>query len=174
MILRLHRIDNLDNSRYDPTKHDALFVQASYRKFLQTSRNVNSLDNPLSGGVPAPVQVATDLRAAVSAYDDFPTHIPVRIMTWGLLAKAHAVHPTHTDRPGTGTWIAVEEGLKKWDLGFPPQETGESEIANPEAYGAEMISRRNYSRGWQWYSILLHPGTMLYVVSISLYPLTDT
>lgn len=148
-------------------------MQASYREFLQTSRNLNSLDNSLSGGVPAPVQVATDLRAAVAAYDDFPTNIPVRVMTWGLLAKAHAVHPSHIDRPGTCTWVAVEEGLKKWDIGFPPPETAESEIANPAAYGVEMVSRRNFSRGWQWHSILLHPGTMLYVVSISSYFLTE-
>lgn len=107
------------------------------------------------------MQLATDLRAAVSAYDGFPTHIPVRVMTWGLLAKAHAVHAPHIDRPGTATFIAQEEGLKKWDIGLPPSEILEDEVATPAAYGSEMTVRRNYKRSWHWYSILLTPGSML-------------
>ena len=136
-------------------------MRASFREFLQTSKNVNSLDNPLSGGVPAPIQLATDLRAAVSAYDEFPTNIPVRIMNWGLLAKANTVHPLHVDHPGTCTWVAIEDGLKKWDIAFPPRVAEEEEIADPAAYGAEMADGRNYARSWHWYSILLYPGTML-------------
>ena len=136
-------------------------MRASFQEFLQTSKNVNSLDNPLSGGVPAPIQLATDLCAAVSAYDEFPTNIPVQIMNWGLLAKADAVHPPHVDRPGTCTWVAIEDGLKKWDIAFPPRVAEEEEIADPAAYGAEMADSRNYARGWHWYSILLDPGTML-------------
>lgn len=148
-------------------------MQASYRDFLETSRNVNCLDNPLAGGVPAPVQLATDLRAAVSLYQDFPSHIPVRLMTWGLLAKADAVHHPHIDRPGTATFIAQEDGLKKWDLGFPPNATSEEEVAIPAAYGAEMTEKRNYARGWQWYSILLHPGSMLCVSLLIHFSYTD-
>lgn len=112
------------------------------------------------------MQLATDLRAAVSVYQEFPTHLPVRVMTWGLLAKAHAVHPPHIDRPGTATFIAQEDGLKKWDLGFPPLEAAEEEVATPGAYGADMMHNRNYKRNWEWYSILLYPGTMLYISSI--------
>lgn len=114
-------------------------MRASYREFLQTRKNVNALDNPLSRGVPAPVQLATDLRAANSVYEGFPTHLPMRVMTWGLLAKAHAVHPPHIDRPGTATYIAQEDGYKKWDLAFPPLEGAEEEVATPEAYGVEMM-----------------------------------
>ena len=136
-------------------------MRASFREFLQTFKNVNSLDNPLSGGVPAPIQLATDLRAAVSAYDEFPTNIPVQIMNWGLLAKADAVHPLHVDHPGTCTWVAIEDGLKKWDIAFPLRVAEEEEIADPAAYGAEMADSRNYARSWHWYSILLYPGTML-------------
>lgn len=141
-----------------------MFVRASYREFLETPKNLNCLDNPLGGGVPAPVQLATDLRAAVSVYGDFPSNIPVRVMTWGLLAKADAVHPPHTDRPGTATFIAQEHGLKKWDLAFPPKEIYEQEVAIPAAFGADMTRNRNYGRGWQWYSILLDPGSILYVL----------
>lgn len=144
-----------------------MFVSASFREFLETPKNMNSLDNPLAGGVPAPVQLATDLRAAVSAYDGFPTHIPIRVMTWGLLAKTDAVHPAHIDRPGTSTFICIEDGLKKWDLAFP---SNEDDWGNPDAYGYEMASGRNYSRGWKWYSILLHPGTMLCVFVDSIAP----
>lgn len=140
-----------------------MFVRASYREFLETSKNVNCLDNPLGGGVPSPVQLATDLRAAVSVYGEFPSNIPVRVMTWGLLAKANAVHPPHTDRPGTATFVAQEHGLKKWDVAFPPQETYEQEVAIPGAFGVQMANR-NYARGWKWYSILLDPGSILYDV----------
>lgn len=149
-------------------------MRASFREFLETSKNVNSLDNPLSGGVPAPIQLATDLRAAVSAYDGFPTNIPVRIMNWGLLAKADAVHPPHVDRPGTCTWVAIEDGLKKWDIAFPPRETEEEEIANPAAYAGEMADGRNYARGWNWYSVLLYPGSMLCVHVALLHQSTQT
>lgn len=121
---------------------------------------MNSLDNPLACGVLAPAQLATDLRAAVPLYDGFPSQIPVRVMSWGLLAKTDAVHPPHIDRPGTCTWIAVEDGLKKWDLGFPPND---DETSNPDAYGTEMACDRNFQRDWKWYSILLYPGTILYV-----------
>lgn len=155
-----------DNSRWHPKDGTNLHVRASYREFLETPKNINSLDNPLSGGVPAPVQLATDLRAAVSVYQGFPSHIPVRVMSWGLLAKADAVHPPHIDRPGTATFIAQEEGLKKWDLGFPPDEAEDQEVGTPDAYGSELMQNRNYSRGWQWYSILLYPGTMLYVFPV--------
>ncbi|KAE9395469.1 hypothetical protein BT96DRAFT_942381 [Gymnopus androsaceus JB14] len=140
----------------------------------QTSKNVNSLDNPLSGGVPAPIQLATDLRAAVSVYKEFPSNIPVQIMNWGLLAKANAVHLPHVDHPGTCTWVAIEDGLKKWDLAFPPRETEEEEIANPAAYAAEMADGRNYDRGWNWYSVLLYPGSMLYIVIVPLHQFTQT
>jgi hypothetical protein len=136
-------------------------VQASYREFFATSKCLNSLDNPLSGGAPAPTQLATDLRAAVSVYDGFPVEIPVRVMNWGLLAKAHAVHAPHADRSGTCTWVAIEDGLKKWDVAFPPNELAKEEAASPSAYGFEMVGNRNYARGWHWTSILLHPGNML-------------
>lgn len=155
-----------DNSRFNPENSGAVHVRASYREFLETSKNVNSLDNPLTGGLTAPLQLATDLRAAISTYEGFPTHLPVRVMTWGLLAKAHAVHPPHIDRPGTATFVAQEDGLKKWDLGFPPLEHAEEEVATPGAYALEMIHNRNLTRGWEWYSILLHPGTMLYVPNV--------
>lgn len=112
------------------------------------------------------MQLATDLRAAVSTYGEFPSNIPVRVMTWGLLAKADAVHPPHTDRPGTATFIAQEHGLKKWDLGFPPNEIYEHEVTIPAAYAADMINNRNYTRGWKWYSVLLDPGSMLYVLYV--------
>lgn len=59
-------------------------------------------------------------------------------MSWGLLAKTDAVHPPHIDRPGTATFIAVEDGLKKWDVAFPPEEGAEEEVANPAAFGVEM------------------------------------
>jgi hypothetical protein len=81
-------------------------------------------------------------------------------MNWGLLAKAHAYHPPHVDRAGTCTWVAIEDGLKKWDVAFPPKD---DEVANPAAFGAEMVTNRNYSRGWEWYSLLLYPGTILQV-----------
>lgn len=112
------------------------------------------------------MQLATDLRAAIPLYDKFPSHLPVRVMAWGLLAKADAVHPPHIDRPGTGTFIAIEAGMKKWDLGFAPSDNSEEEMATPAAFGIKMADGRNYTRNWQWYSVLLYPGTMLYVSSL--------
>jgi hypothetical protein len=150
----------LDNSKYTADDASAVFVKATYREFFQTTKNVNSLDNPLSGGVAAPTQLATDLRAALELFPGFPTNLPVRTMNWGLLAKAHAVHPPHADRPGTCTWVGIEDGLKKWDIGFPPNDVSEEEAANPLAYGAGLANR-NYNRGWKWYSLLLEPGTIL-------------
>lgn len=82
-------------------------------------------------------------------------------MTWGLLAKADAVHAPHIDRPRTCTFIAQEDGLKKWDLAFPPGDNTEEEMATPAAFGKDMTGGRNYNRNWQWYSVLLSPGTML-------------
>lgn len=121
---------------------------------------MNCLDNKLSGGLPAPVQLATDLRAANATYESFPVNIPIQAMNWGLLAKADAVHHPHMDRGGTATFVCIEDGLKKWDLGFP-KECAEEELATPDAYGYGMTNGRNYSRQWEWYSVLLHPGTML-------------
>ena len=46
---------------------------------------------------------------------------------------------------------------------FPPHEIAEEEAARADAYGVNMISFRNYACGWRWYSLLLYPGTMLYV-----------
>ncbi|KAE9389210.1 hypothetical protein BT96DRAFT_1070903 [Gymnopus androsaceus JB14] len=150
-----------DNSRYDPKNAGSVFVLASYREFLQTSKNVNSLDNPLSGGTSAPTQLATDLRAADLGVWRIPQSHPSANHELGLLAKSDAVHLPHVDRAGTGTWVAIEDGLKKWDLAFPSKEAREEEFANPAVYGSEMVEGRNYARSWDWYSILLYPGTML-------------
>ena len=122
---------------------------------------MNSLDNPSSGGAPGPSQLATDLRAAVETFADFPENLPVRTMNWGLLAKSNAVHPPHADRAGTCTWVAIEDGLKKWDIAFPQPGGAEDEVANPAAYGDQLASGRNLGRDWVWTSILLHPGSML-------------
>ena len=65
---------------------------------METSKCINSLNNPLSGGDPAPIQLATDLRAPAEEYEEFPAELPVRIMNWGLLAKSNAVHGPHMDR----------------------------------------------------------------------------
>lgn len=88
-------------------------------------------------------------------------------MNWGLLAKTHAVHPPHADRPGACTWVAVEDGWKKWDIALPPVEVAEDEAASPDAYGAEMTGNRNFKRGWRWVSVLLGPGSMMYVSVLS-------
>lgn len=151
----------LDNSKYDPDEPDAVFVKASYREFFTTSKCLNSLDNPLSGATPAPSQLATDLYAANSSFTDFSGYIPVRVMNWGIAAKDHAVHDGHIDRAGTNTWLVIEDGLKKWDLGFPPDEVAEEEAASPAAYASEMVSNRNYSRNWRWTSLLLERGNMV-------------
>ncbi|KAF5343519.1 hypothetical protein D9757_014940 [Collybiopsis confluens] len=150
-----------DFSKYDPDNANAVFVYASYREFFQASKCLNSLDNPLSGGLPVPVQLSTDLRAAVTQYEQFLPDVPVRIMNWGLLAKENAVHPPHADRPGSCTWVAIEDGMKKWDLAFPPKDTAQEETASPFAYGLEMAENRNYARAWRWTSILLEPGNEL-------------
>ena len=150
-----------DNTKYNPGDPNAVHVRASYRDFFSTTKCLNSLDNPSSGVAPAPSQLATDLRAAVETYTDFPDSLPVRTMNWGLLAKSNAVHPPHVDRAGTCTWVAIEDGLKKWDVAFPDSKEAEDEVANPAAFGEEMASGRNYARGWVWTSILLHPGSML-------------
>ena len=115
----------------------------------------------MSGGAPGPSQLATDLQAGVETFADFPENLPVRTMNWGLLAKSNAVHPPHVNRAGTCTWVAIEDGLKKWDVAFPHSTEAEDEVANPAAFGEEMASGRNYARGWVWTSILLHPGSML-------------
>ena len=47
---------------------------------METSKCINSLNNPLSGGAPVPIQLATDLRAAAEEYEEFPAELPVRIM----------------------------------------------------------------------------------------------
>ena len=44
---------------------------------METSKCINSLDNPLSGGAPVPIQLATDLRAAAEEYEEFPAELPV-------------------------------------------------------------------------------------------------
>jgi hypothetical protein len=150
----------LDNSKFDPDDPSAVFVNASYREFFETSKCLNSLDNPLSGTSPAPSQLATDLFAASSKYENFPRDLPVHVMNWGLLAKANAVHPPHADRPGACTWVAIEDGLKKWDIGFPPNEKAEEEAASPAAYAVELTNC-NFNRDWEWTSLLLVPGNLL-------------
>ena len=132
---------------------------------MEPSKCINSLDNPLSGGAPVPIQLATDLHAAAEEYEEFPAELPVRIMNWGLLAKSNAVHGPHMDRVGTCTFVAVEDGSKKWDIGFAANDVAEEEAASPFAYGSDMMtSQRNFSRGWRWTSILLDPGSLLCVL----------
>ena len=141
---------------------EAVLTQASYKGFLLTDKIVNGLDNPLGGGVPALPQLATDIRAAAYQYSDFPTDTYVQLMMWGLLAKANAVHEPHIDRTGMATWVAIEDGMKKWDIGFPPKDkVAEDEIATLDAYTADMVADHNFSRGWHWMSILLYPGLLL-------------
>lgn len=106
---------NVDNSRYNPKNPGAVHVLASFREFLASDKNLNSLDNTLSGELPAPHQLATDLRAAVGVYNDFPTCLLVNTFSWGLLAKRDAIHPVHKDKSGLCTFVAIKAGLKKWD-----------------------------------------------------------
>lgn len=49
-LQRLYISFSIDNSRYDSDEIDAVFVRASYREFLETPKNLNCLDNPLTGG----------------------------------------------------------------------------------------------------------------------------
>ncbi|KIK53894.1 hypothetical protein GYMLUDRAFT_63462 [Collybiopsis luxurians FD-317 M1] len=139
-----------NNTKYDPDKPSAVFIEASYWDFFEMSKSINSLDNLLCGGVPAPTQLATDLCAAAPQYKDFPVELPVQVMNWCLLAKVNVVHAAHTNQPGTCTWVAIEDGLKKWDVGFPPGSKAEAKAAMPSVY-----------RKWQWLSLLLTPGSML-------------
>lgn len=147
-----------DKSKYADSDANAVLTRATFEEFLMTDKIVNSLDNPLNGSVPALPQLATDQRAALEGFHGFPKDTRVDLMTWGLLAKSNAFHVPHVDRTGMGTWVAVEDGLKKWDIAFPPA-NAEEEVGLMEAYGSEMVWRRNYSRKWKWVSILLYPGT---------------
>ncbi|KIK51249.1 hypothetical protein GYMLUDRAFT_64930 [Collybiopsis luxurians FD-317 M1] len=150
-----------DKSKYEEDKTEAVLTQASYEGFLLTDKIVNSLDNPLGGGVPALLQLATDICVAAYQYSNFPTDTYVQLMTWGLLAKANAVHEPHIDCTGMATWVAIEDGLKKWDIAFPPSSAAEAEVGMIEVYAGDMVWHRNYERGWRWVSILLDPGSML-------------
>ncbi|KIK58436.1 hypothetical protein GYMLUDRAFT_60717 [Collybiopsis luxurians FD-317 M1] len=149
------------NTKYDPDKPSAVFIEASYWDFFETSKSINSLNNLLSRWVPAPTQLATDLHAAIPQYQDFPVELPVRVMNWSLPAKVNAVHAAHADQPGACTWVAIEDDLKKWDIGFPPGPKAEAEAATPSAYRLEMAANQTFGRGWQWISLLLTPGSML-------------
>ncbi|KIK50396.1 hypothetical protein GYMLUDRAFT_182857 [Collybiopsis luxurians FD-317 M1] len=93
-------------------------------------------------------------------------------MTWGLLVKANAVHEPHIDRTGMATWAAIEDGLKKWDIAFPPPNAAEAEVGMIKAYAGDMVWHRNYERGWQWVSILLDPGSMLIMHSGTVHSIT--
>lgn len=153
----------LDHSKFQKQDSNAVHTLASYEEFLKTGKIVNSLHNPLSGAMPAPPQLSTDLRAATHTYWGYPTNTHVHEMNWGLLAKANAVHGTHVDRTGMSTWVAVEDGLKKWDIAFPPEDVAatDSEVASTDAHAGQMAWGRNYKRGWRWLSFLLYPGTVL-------------
>jgi hypothetical protein len=115
----------------------------------------------LSGSTQGPSQLATDLFAANSSYDNYPPLIPVQTMNWGILAKEHAVHPPHVDRAGTCTWGLIEDGIKKWDLSLPPDEVADEEAANPSRYGQSMMSNRNHDGKWRLLSVLLEAGDMM-------------
>ena len=129
----------LDESKYDEANANAVLACTTYQEFLQSNKIVNSLDNPLGGAVPALPQLATDLRAATHEYPGFTCDTFVRLMNWGLLAKADAVHRPHVDCTGMATRVAIEDGLKKWDLAFPPTEDAETEVATTVAYAGEMV-----------------------------------
>jgi hypothetical protein len=157
---------SLDFTRFHPTESESTITRATYREFFETSKIVNYLDNPLTSGVYGPTQLATDLRALMTDYEDFPTDYPIRTMNWGLLGKANAIHIPHTDRPGTCTWVGIEDGIKKWDVAFPPKDKAEQEAADTAAFAGHMVWGRNYDRGWRWHSILLYPGSMMSVFVI--------
>ncbi|KAF5341461.1 hypothetical protein D9757_015295 [Collybiopsis confluens] len=147
-----------DMTRFNENDGTAVFTRATYEDFFVTDKIVNYLHNPLGGASFAPPQLATDLRAAAKKYHGYPTSSYLHLMGWGLLAKAHAVHRPHVDRTGMCTWVAIEDGAKKWDIAFPPDA---NEQVSSEAYTYQLAFERNYDRGWRWCSFLLSPGSML-------------
>lgn len=117
-----------DESCYDPDDANAVLRRGTYSNFLASDKILNSLDNPIGRGMLSVPQISTDLRAADYEFPGFTSETFVRLMNWGLLAKANAVHRPHVDRTGMCTWVLIEDGLKKWDIGFPPPD-GKSLVA---------------------------------------------
>ncbi|KAF5340924.1 hypothetical protein D9757_014937 [Collybiopsis confluens] len=148
----------LDASKFNEDDTDAVFSRATYEDFLSTNKIINSLHNPMGGDVPALPQLATDLRAASTIFPGFLTDSYVHLMTWGLLAKANAIHDPHVDRTGMCSWIAIEDGMKKWDFAFAPDP---AKAAATESFGYDVTLKRNFERGWRWFSVLLSPGSMI-------------
>lgn len=136
-----------------------MFVQATYEELLKTDKIVNCLHNPL-GNAFAPFQLATDRQAAAEKYEGFSTDYFAHLMTWGLAAKKHATHRPHVDRTGMGSWIAVEDGAKKWDIAFPPDDL---EAAKSKVYSNDAVFKPNFDYSWRWYSFLLSAGSAMCV-----------
>ncbi|KAF5344299.1 hypothetical protein D9757_015377 [Collybiopsis confluens] len=153
-----NRLFTLDASKFNEDDTDAVFSRATYEDFLSTNKIINSLHNPMGGDVPALPQLATDLRAASMIFPGFLTDSYVHLMTWGLLAKANAIHDPHVDRTGMCSWIAIEDGMKKWDFAFAPDP---AKAAATESFGYDVTLKRNFERGWRWFSVLLSPGSMI-------------
>ena len=80
------------------------------------------------------------------------------------LAKKDAYHHPHVDCTGMRTWIAIEDGLKRWNFLFPPVEISRDEEASLEIHSELMgfkTQADSEEHGWRWFSILLHPGSVL-------------
>ncbi|KAF5365357.1 hypothetical protein D9757_013777 [Collybiopsis confluens] len=151
-------IGYVDASKFNEDEADAVYSRATYKDFLSTNKIVNSLHNPMGGDVPALPQLATDLRAASMIFPGFLTDFHVHLMTWGLLAKTNAIHDPHVDCTGMCSWIAIEDGMKKWDFAFAPDP---AKAAATESFGYDVTLKRNFEHGWRWFSILLSPGSMV-------------
>ena len=146
--------------------------QTSLRQLLKYSttplasrKTVNALDLPLPEGLrPAKrLSCASDLDAWIGTrtgvFGSVP--YPYRHMHWGLMAFAGAVHYTHIDADGFGTWVEVKCGYKLWIIARPKNKSkGSFFDINTFVKDFKLGTKPNTAR-WSYEAVVLGPGTRL-------------
>ncbi|KAF5359943.1 hypothetical protein D9757_012233 [Collybiopsis confluens] len=126
------------------------------QEVVQSGRKVaNCLEIPL---LPSTVQYPSGLCTQDVAEAETGHPISHVGKTWGLFASSHALHTSHIDSDGRGTFIQVKVGVKYWIVAVPMSDT---DLGQLEAFGEGYDVDMTNSQSWKIYGILLWPGDWL-------------
>ncbi|KAF5359945.1 hypothetical protein D9757_012231 [Collybiopsis confluens] len=147
-----------DGSRHakkasDTHTHGTLAVM---QEVVQSGKKVaNCLEIPL---LPSTVQYPSGLCTQDVAEAETGHPISHVGKTWGLFASSYALHTSHIDSDGRGTFIQVKVGVKYWIVVVPMSDT---DLEQLEAFGEGYDVDMTNSQSWKIYGILLWPGDWL-------------
>ena len=135
---------------------------------LKNGKSVNALSLPLPLGAFNANALSTDTVAWRDGNKYNPkrvVHYPAKDMKWGLVALRGALHTTHIDAHGVGTFVEPLTGAKWWIMAVPlDHSVGFSQFADVSQFFSEHFDLDKSGEGlWRLEAVLLTPGSRLYV-----------